>query len=116
MTTRKTRAKKAPAKKKARKVRAKTAQRSTATPRKREKLSRTVAEARGLAQRDAVISAKPVEGSPSGSLAVTAGSLIDQQFRVWSAMLRMSPLPFVLQQQAVIAKLIMGVLPSKSDR
>jgi hypothetical protein len=43
--------------------------------------------------------------------------VIDQQLRAWSAMMRMSPLPFVLQQQAVVAKLILGImLPSKSRR
>jgi hypothetical protein len=116
MTVRKTRAKKASAKKKAQTVSAKAGHASTA-PHKRSKSSRTVAEARGLAQRDAVISAKPIEGSASGSLTDTAGSLIDQQFRVWSAMMRMSPLPFVLQQQAVFAKLLMGfMLPGKSGR
>jgi hypothetical protein len=36
---------------------------------------------------------------------------------MWSAMMRMSPLPFILEQQAVVTKLIMGfVLPSKADR
>lgn len=104
-------------KKKVQTVSATAAQRSATTPRKREKPLRTVAETRGLAQRDAVISAKPATESASGSLADTAGSIIDHQFRVWSAMMKMSPLPFVLQQQAVIAKLIMGfVLPSKADR
>jgi hypothetical protein len=116
MTVRKTRSKKASAKKRT-KVRAKPAPRQPAAAHEREKSSRTVAEARGLAQRDAVISAKPAAESASGSLADTAGNIIDQQFRVWSAMMKMSPLPFVLQQQAVVAKLIMGfMLPSKSRR
>jgi hypothetical protein len=81
------------------------------------KSSRTVAEERGLAQRNAVISAKPAAASAVGTLAGAAGSIVDQQFSVWSSMVRMSPLPMLLHQQAVVAKLIMGfMLPSKSVR
>jgi hypothetical protein len=108
MTIRKTSSTKSSAKKRT-KVRAKPAPRQPAAV-PLGKSPRTVAEARGLGRRDATISAKPAAESASGSLADTTGSLIDQQFRMWSAMMRMSPLPFVLQQQAVVAKLIMGFL------
>jgi hypothetical protein len=98
MTARKTRAK-SPARKNTPKAKA---------PEPGQKRTRAVAEARGLAQRDAVIASKPSEPNARGSLAET--SFIDQPFRVWAAMMRMSPLPFVLQQQAMVAKLIMGFL------
>ena len=81
-------------------------------PRKREKPRRTVAETRGLVQREGKITAE-TEGA-SGSGASSPENIIDHQFRVWSAMMRMSPLPFILQQQAVVAKLIMGfMLPTR---
>ena len=99
MTVRKTRSKKgASVKKKA----------ERSTPRKREKPLRTVAETRGLIQRDAVVTAEAEVASESGSS--SPANIIDQQFRVWSAMMSMSPLPFILQQQAVVAKLIMGFM------
>jgi hypothetical protein len=101
MKVRKTRSKKGASVKKK-------AQRSTTNPRKREKPLRTVAETRGLIQRDAIITAETEEANDSGSLSLA--NIIDQQFRVWSAMISMSPLPFILQQQAVVAKLIMGFM------
>jgi hypothetical protein len=116
MAIRKTRSKKASAKK-GRNVHVKPAPRQPAAALEREKSPRTIAEARGLTQRDAVVSAKPAAAeSASGSLPDTAGNIIDQQFRVWSAMMRMSPLPFVLQQQAVVAELIMGFMLSSKPR
>jgi hypothetical protein len=98
MTARKTRAK-SPVRKKTPKAKA---------PEPRQKRTRAVAEARGLAQRDAVIASKPSASKARESLPDT--SIIDQQLRVWSAMMRMSPLPFVLQQQAVVAKLILSFM------
>ena len=65
MTMRKTRAKKLPAEKKTRNVEART------TPPKRKKPTRTVAEARGLTHRDAVIASKPSEPNARESSAVT---------------------------------------------
>jgi hypothetical protein len=99
MTARKTRAKKIPAKKKTRKVQAR---------KPRQKQTRTVAEARGLAQRDAVIAAN--SSTPEAPEVLVCTTILNQQFRVWSAIMRMSPLPFVLQQQAVVAKLIMDFM------
>ena len=87
---------------------------SAAAPKR--KPSRAVAEARGLAKRDAVISAHPAAASDARTLANQAGSLIDQNFRMWSAMLRLSPFSFVLHQQTVIAKMMLGLLPSKPVR
>jgi hypothetical protein len=103
MTVRKTRSKKgASVKKKAERP----------SPRKREKPRRTVAETRGLVQRDGKITAETEDVNGSGSS--LPENIIDQQFRVWSAMMRMSPLPFILQQQAVAAKLILGfMLPAR---
>ena len=102
MTTRKTRAKK----QKTRKVEARKA------PLKRTKPTRAVAEARGLARRDAVIASKPSEPNAGESVA----NIFNQQSGLWSAMLRMSPVPFVLQQQAMVAKLIMDfMLPRPAD-
>jgi hypothetical protein len=105
MTVRKTRSKKRASAKKNDKIGA-AAQRSTTNPRKRDKPLRTVAETRGLLQRDAVVTAERDVVSDSGS----SSTIIDQQFSVWSVMMSMSPLPFILQQQAVVAKLIMGFL------
>jgi hypothetical protein len=102
MTTRKTRAKK----QKTRKAEARKA------PLKRTKPTRTVAEARGLAHRDAVIASKPSEPNDREISAVT--KIFGQQFGLWAAMMRMSPLPFVLQQQAVVVKLFMSfMLPTR---
>jgi hypothetical protein len=108
MTVRKTRSKKAASVKKKAEIGATAAQRSTTNPRKREKPLRTVAETRGLIQRDAVVTAERDVASDSGLS--SPANIIDQQFRVWSAMMSMSPLPFILQQQAMVAKLIMGFL------
>ena len=98
MTVRKTRSKKAASVKKKAEVGGTAAQRSKTNPRKREKPLRTVAETRGLVQRGAIITAETEEASDSGSS--SPANIIDQQFRVWSAMMRMSPLPFVLQQSS----------------
>jgi hypothetical protein len=108
MTVRKTRSKKAASGKKKAEIGAAAAQRSTTNPRKREKPLRTVAEARGLVQPEGKITAETEKASDSGSPSLA--NIIDQQFRVWSAMMRMSPLPFVLRQQAEVAKLIMGFM------
>ena len=105
MPTRKTRAKK----QKTRKVEARKA------PLKRTKPTRTVAEARGLAHRDAVIASKPSEPNDREISAVT--NIFDQQFGLWAAMMRMSPLPLVLQQQAAVTKLFMSFMlpPNRTD-
>ena len=105
MIAHKTRAKK----QKTRKVEARKA------PPKRTKRTRTVAEARGLAHQDDAISSKPSEPHAREGSAIT--NITDQQFGFWSAMMRMSPLPFVLQQQATVAKLIMSfMLPGNFRR
>jgi hypothetical protein len=108
MTVRKTGSRKAASVKKKAEIGATAAQRSPTNPRRREKPRRTVAETRGLVQRDAIIAAETEEASDSGS--ASPANILNQQFRLWSAMMRMSPLPFVLQQQAVVAKLIMGFM------
>jgi hypothetical protein len=102
MTMRKTRAKKLPAEKMTRKVEAR------ATPPKGKKPTRTVAEARGLTHRDAVIASKPSEPNARESSAVT--TFVNQHFGLWSTMLRMSPVPFVLRQQIAVAKLFMAFM------
>jgi hypothetical protein len=105
MTVRRTRAKK----QKTRKVEARKA------PLKRTKRTRTVAEAHGLAHRDALIASKPSVPNARESSAVT--NIINQQFGLWSAMLRMSPVPVVLRQQAAVAKLFMAfVLPPDAGK
>ena len=97
MTTRKTRTTQKTRKGEARKP-----------PPKRTKRTRTVAEARGLAHQDDVIASKPSKPTHRESSAIT--SIINQQFGLWSAMLRMSPAPFVLRQQAAVAKLVMAFM------
>ena len=96
MTRSKTKAKKAP-RAEARKA-----------PPKRTKRTHTVAEARGLAHRDDVIASKPSEPNARESSAVT--TIVNQQFDLWSAMLRMSPVPFVLRQQVTVAKLFLAFM------
>jgi hypothetical protein len=94
MTVRRTRAKK----QKTRKVEARKA------PLNRTKRTRAVAEARGLAHRDVLIVSKP-----SGPNAAVK-NIFDQQFGLWSTILRMSPVPFVLRQQATVANLFMAFM------
>ena len=96
MTRSKTKAKKAP-RAEARKA-----------PPKRTKRTHTVAEAHGLAHRDDVIASKPSEPNARESFAVT--TIVNQQFDLWSAMLRMSPVPFVLRQQVTVAKLFLAFM------
>jgi hypothetical protein len=55
-----------------------------------------------------VIASKSSVPTAPESSAIT--NFIDQQFGVWSAMMRMSPLPFVLQQQAIVAKLCIAFM------
>ena len=85
---------------------------ASAAPTKR-KLSRALAEARGLAKRDAAITADPAAAS---ARTLTNQSVIDQNFKLWWELVRLSPFSFVLHQQAVIAKMMLGLLPSKPVR
>ena len=55
-----------------------------------------------------MIASKPSEPNDREISAVT--TIFDQQFGLWSAMMRMSPLPFVLQQQVTVAKLFLGFM------
>jgi hypothetical protein len=83
----------------------------------KRKPSRVVAEARGLAQRDAVVSAHPGAASGAKTLEGKTESVIDQNFKVWSAWVRLSPFSLVLHQQAVIARMVLDfMLSSKPDR
>ena len=74
---------------------------SAAPPKRRR--ARVIAEARGLAQRDAVVSAHP---------GAARHSVIDQNFKLWLALVRLSPISFVLHQQAVIAQIVLGFMPA----
>ena len=56
-------------------------------------LARVVAEARGLAQRDAVVSAHPGATSHPEPFE-KRDSVIDQNFKLWLALVRLSPLTF----------------------
>ena len=82
---------------------------SAASPKR--KLARVVAEARGLAQRDAVVSAHPGAASCPEPFE-KRGSVIDQNLKLWLAMVRLSPISFVLHQQAAIAQIVLGFMPT----
>ena len=88
---------------------------SAASPER--KPSRAVAEAGGLAKRDPVMSADPGAASGAETFEGKAESVIDQNFKLWLAMLRMSPFSLVLHQQAAIARMILRfMLTSKPVR
>jgi len=104
MTARKTRAEK----QKTRKVEARKA------PLKRTKRTRTVAEAHGLAHRDALIASKPSVPNARESSAVT--NIINQQFGLWSRHAE-NVASARLRQQAAVAKLFMAfVLPPDAGK
>jgi hypothetical protein len=77
----------------------------------KRKLARVVAEARGLAQRDAVVSAHPGAASRPEPFE-KRGSVIDQNLKLWLALVRLSPISFVLHQQAAIAQIVLGFMPT----
>jgi hypothetical protein len=82
----------------------------------KRKLARVVAEARGLAQRDAVVSAHPGAASRPEPFE-KRDSVIDQNFKFWLALVRLSPLTLVMRQQAAIARMVLGFsFPSKPVR
>jgi hypothetical protein len=87
---------------------------SAASPKR--KLARVVAESRGLAQRDAVVSAHPGATSHPEPFE-KRDSVIDQNFKLWLALVRLSPLTLVMRQQAAIARMVLGFsFPSKPVR
>jgi len=77
----------------------------------KRKLARVVAEAHGLAQRDAVVSAHPGAASRPEPFE-KRGSVIDQNLKLWLALVRLSPISFVLHQQAAIAQIVLGFIPT----
>ena len=82
----------------------------------KRKLARVVAEARGLAQRDAVVSAHPGATSHPEPFE-KRDSVIDQNVKLWLALVRLSPLTLFMRQQAAIARLVLGFsFPSKPVR
>ena len=83
------------------------------TARKRQhERSRSLAEQRGLAGRDHIISATP--SFPSAVAAVDPLGLLNQQFRLWLALIRMSPLPLVLHQYVTFSSAMLEfTLPGK---
>jgi hypothetical protein len=90
---------------------------ATSTVSKKRQPSRVVAEAHGLARRDAVVSAHPGAGSRVRTPETILESGIDQNFKLWSAMVRLSPFSLALRQQAVIVRMVLGfMLPNKSVR
>ena len=72
---------------------------------KQHKRSRSLAEQQGLARRDHTISATP--DFPSAVGAVEPLRIVDLQFRMWLALIRMSPLPLVLHQYATLSRAMM---------
>ena len=78
---------------------------SAASPKR--KPARVVAEARGLAQRDAVVSAHPGATSHPEPFE-ERDSVIDQNVKLWLALVRLSPLTLVMRQQAAIARMVLG--------
>jgi len=82
----------------------------------KRKLARVVAEARGLAQRDAVVSAHPGATSHPEPFE-KRDSVIDQNVKLWLALVRLSPLSLVMRQQAAIARMVLGFsFPNKPVR
>ena len=87
---------------------------SAASPKR--KLARVVAESRGLAQRDAVVSAHP-GATRHPEPFEKRDSVIDQNVKLWLALVRLSPLTLVMRQQAAIARMVLGFsFPSKPIR
>ena len=74
--------------------------------------SLTLAEKSGLEGRDLAMTA------PQESARLTHGSpldILDLPFSLWSAVLKLSPLPHILRQQAVLSRLLFEVwLPENS--
>jgi hypothetical protein len=88
----------------------------SSAPSPKRKLARVVAEARGLAQRDAVVSAHPGATSHPEPFE-KRDSVIDQNVKLWLALVRLSPLTLVMRQQAAIARMVLGFsFPSKPVR
>ncbi len=84
------------------------------TRKKQHKRSRTLAEQRGLAGRDQMISATVDFPSAMGS--VDPLRILNLQFRVWMALMRMSPLPIMLRQYTSLSRAMMEPTPSRKIR
>ena len=77
----------------------------------KRKLARVVAESRGLAQRAAVVSAHPGAANRPEHFE-KRGSVIDENLKLWLALMRLSPISFALHQQAAIAQIVLGFIPT----
>ena len=84
------------------------------TRKKQHKHSRTLTEKRGLAGRDQMISA--TVDFPSAVGAVDPFRILNLQFRVWMALVRMSPLPLILHQHTILSRAMMELTPSRKIR
>ncbi len=83
------------------------------TRKKQHKRSRTLAEQRGLAGRDQMISA--AVDFPSTAV-VDPLRILNLQFRVWMELVRMSPLPLMLHQYTTLSRAMMEPTPSRKIR
>ncbi len=81
---------------------------------KQHKRSQTLAEQRGLAGRDQMISA--TVDFPSATGAVDPLRILNLQFRVWMALVRMSPLPLILHQYTTLSRAMLELTPSRKIR
>ena len=84
------------------------------TRKKQHKRSRTLAEQRGLAGRDQMISATVDFPSAMGSVDLLR--ILNLQFRVWMALVRMSPLPLILHQYTSLSRAMLELTPSRKIR
>ena len=84
------------------------------TRKKQHKRSRTLAEQRGLAGRDQMISA--TLDFPSTLGAVDPLRILNLQFRVWMALVRMSPLPLILHQYTILSRAMTELMLSGKIR
>ena len=81
---------------------------------KQHKRSRTLAEKQGLAGRDQIISA--TVDFPSAVGVVEPFRILNLQFRVWMALVRMSPLPLILHQYTSLSRAMLELTPSRKIR
>jgi hypothetical protein len=84
------------------------------TRKKQHKRSRTLAEQRGLAGRDQMISA--AVDFPSTVAVVDPLRILNLQFRVWMSLMKMSPLPIMLRQYTTLSRAMMEPTPSRKIR
>ena len=84
------------------------------TGKKQHKRSRALAEQRGLAGRDRMISA--MLDFPSALGVVDPFRILNLQFRAWTALVRMSPLPLLLHQYTILRRAMMELTPSRKIR